>query len=48
MLPDDVKKLALPVLAHRIILSPEAQMEGATAEAIVREALEKVGPISER
>jgi MoxR-like ATPase len=48
VLPDDVKKLAQPVLAHRIILSSEAQMEGVSSEAIVREALDKVSPLSDR
>ncbi len=43
VLPDDVKHLAAPVLAHRIILTPEAQMEGAAGESVVREALDKVG-----
>jgi MoxR-like ATPase len=43
VLPDDIKRLAIPVLAHRIILTPEGQMEGVTSEAIVEEALEKVG-----
>jgi MoxR-like ATPase len=42
VLPDDVKHLATPVLAHRIILTPEAQMEGAQGETIVREALDKI------
>jgi MoxR-like ATPase len=43
VLPDDIKRLASPVLAHRIILTPEGQMEGASGEAIVQEALDKVG-----
>jgi MoxR-like ATPase len=43
VLPDDIKRLCPAVLAHRLVLSPEAQMEGLTGEAIVREALEKVG-----
>jgi MoxR-like ATPase len=43
VLPDDIKRLCPAVLAHRIVLSPEAQMEGVSAEGIVREALEKVG-----
>jgi MoxR-like ATPase len=43
VLPDDVKHLAAPVLAHRIILTPEAQMEGIAGESIVGEALDKVG-----
>ena len=36
-LPDDVKMLAGPVLAHRIILSEEAKLEGDTPEGVVRE-----------
>ncbi|MFI5306753.1 MAG: AAA family ATPase [Polyangiales bacterium] len=41
-LPDDVKHLASPVLAHRLVLTPEAQMEGTSTEAVIREALDKV------
>jgi MoxR-like ATPase len=43
VLPDDVKRLAPSVLAHRMVMTPEAQMEGITGERVVREALEKVG-----
>jgi MoxR-like ATPase len=43
VLPDDIKRLAPAVLAHRLVLSPEAQMEGVTGEGVVREALDKVG-----
>jgi MoxR-like ATPase len=42
ILPDDVKSLAVPVLAHRILLAPEAELDGIKPEEIVREALEKV------
>ncbi len=42
VLPDDVKRLALSVLAHRMVLTPEAQMEGIAGESVVREAIEKV------
>lgn len=42
VLPDDIKHMAAAVLAHRIILTPEAQMEGAQGETIIREALDKV------
>jgi MoxR-like ATPase len=41
LLPDDVKAVARPVLAHRLILAPEARSGGLTASDIVREALEK-------
>jgi MoxR-like ATPase len=36
-LPDDVKKMAHPVLAHRMILKPESRLRKRTAEAVVRD-----------
>ncbi len=42
VVPDDVKSLAVPILAHRIVLTPEAEMEGLRGEAIVEKALEDV------
>ena len=39
--PDDVKAVAVPVLAHRLILAPEARSSGLTGEQIVQETLEK-------
>ncbi len=41
VLPDDVKAIARPVLAHRLILAPEARSAGLTAEEIVSEAVEQ-------
>jgi MoxR-like ATPase len=41
LLPDDVKAVAAPVLAHRLIVAPEARSSGLTGEQIVREVLEK-------
>ncbi len=41
VLPDDVKALAVPVLAHRLILGPEARAGGTPSEALVREAVER-------
>ena len=41
VLPDDVKAIAAPVLAHRLILAPEARSAGLTAEEIVGEAVEQ-------
>ena len=35
VVPDDIKDLVVPVLAHRVLLSAEAQMRGATAEAVL-------------
>jgi MoxR-like ATPases len=42
--PDDVKTLAVSVLAHRLILDPEAEFEGVTAEAVVGQILLDVTP----
>ncbi len=39
--PDDVKALAEPVLAHRLIVAPEARSSGLGAHDLVREAIEK-------
>jgi MoxR-like ATPase len=39
--PDDVKAVAEPVLAHRLIVAPEARSAGFAAEDLVREAIEK-------
>jgi MoxR-like ATPase len=39
--PDDIKAVAVPVLAHRLILAPEARATGLTGEQIVRETLDK-------
>src|SRR5690554_2661638 len=33
--PEDVKKTLVPVLGHRLILSPEREMEGMTPEAVI-------------
>jgi MoxR-like ATPase len=42
VLPDDVKTLAPLVLPHRVLMTPEAELDGAHAEAVVNEALERV------
>jgi MoxR-like ATPase len=40
--PDDVARMAVPVLHHRLVLTPEAELERFTADAAVRAALEAV------
>ncbi len=40
--PDDVRELAVPVLAHRLVLETKARYSGATSEDIVRELLDNV------
>jgi MoxR-like ATPase len=39
--PDDVKALAVPALAHRLVLSTDYELRGLSQEAIVEEILEK-------
>ena len=43
VIPDDVKQLAVPVLAHRIIVKTEAKLKGQSAESIVDEIITSVG-----
>lgn len=40
--PDDVKTVSLPVLRHRIILSPEMELEGMDTDRVILALLEKV------
>jgi len=35
VIPDDVKEFALPVLRHRVILRPEAEVEGLTVDRVL-------------
>ena len=39
VLPDDIKRIAIPVLAHRVIVSPAARLRDLSAEKIVQEIL---------
>jgi MoxR-like ATPase len=41
VIPDDVKALALPVLRHRLTMSPGAEIEGLTTDRIVRDILDQ-------
>jgi MoxR-like ATPase len=42
VLPDDIKVLAAPALAHRLIMSPETRMRNATAPAVIAHILQEV------
>ncbi|MBC8104489.1 MAG: MoxR family ATPase [Cytophagales bacterium] len=42
VLPDDVRALAVPVLAHRVLLDTKARYGGALSQTIIEEALEKI------
>jgi MoxR-like ATPase len=41
VIPDDVKALAPPVLRHRLVLSPGAEIEGSSADRVLREILDQ-------
>ena len=40
--PEDVQYLAAPVIIHRVILSPEAELEGLTPEEVVNQMIKKI------
>jgi MoxR-like ATPase len=40
VLPDDVKYLAVPVLSHRLLLKPEAELRGTTSVNIIERIIE--------
>ena len=42
VLPDDIRRMALPVLSHRLILTPEARMKGVSAQQVLSQLLETV------
>ena len=42
VLPDDVKQLSASVLAHRLVLTPEAEMDGTSADDILTQTLSRV------
>jgi MoxR-like ATPase len=42
IIPDDVKSAALPVLRHRVLLKPEAELEGLTADQVMQDLLRTV------
>lgn len=40
--PDDIKKVALPLLRHRLILKPEAQLDGVIVDAVIKSLLNQL------
>lgn len=40
--PDDIKALAKPVLAHRLVVTPEAQLQGITASQVLDQILDAI------
>ena len=41
-IPDDILKLAVPVISHRIILSPEARLAQAKVEKVLKDIIKKI------
>lgn len=39
VVPDDIKEMALPILRHRILLRPEAEVEGVQADQVLEQVL---------
>ena len=42
VLPDDVKRIASPVLTHRLILKPESRLRRVTAEQVVQDVIDEI------
>ncbi|MEQ9230335.1 MAG: MoxR family ATPase, partial [Cyclobacteriaceae bacterium] len=40
--PEDIREVTYPVLAHRVVLTPEREMEGKTAETVIKEIIEQI------
>lgn len=40
--PDDITKVALPVLRHRVMLTPEKEMEGVTADDVINQIIKNI------
>ncbi|HYI78073.1 MAG TPA: MoxR family ATPase [Chryseolinea sp.] len=40
--PEDIKFIALPVLRHRVMLTPDKEMEGVSADEVVSQIIDKV------
>ena len=40
--PDDIKKIAVPALSHRIVLTREAEISGITAPALIQSILDTI------
>jgi len=40
--PEDIKFIALPVLRHRVMLTPDKEMEGISTDEVVNQIIDKV------
>jgi MoxR-like ATPase len=46
--PDDVKALAEPVLAHRLVLDAEAEFDGVSPSSVISQLLVETAPPADR
>ena len=42
VVPEQIQKLAVPVIAHRLVLEPQARFSGVTARGVVEAVLKKI------
>ena len=42
VIPDDIKTVALPLLRHRLILKPEAQLDGIIIDSVINSILKQI------
>ena len=42
VIPDDIVYAALPVLKHRLLLTPEKEMEGTTTEEVIKQIIHSI------
>jgi len=48
VIPDDIKALAEPVLAHRLVLDPEAEFDGVSSSSVIAQIMIETPPPSDR
>jgi MoxR-like ATPase len=42
VMPEQIQELAVPVIAHRLVMEPQARFSGHTARGVVEEAVKKI------
>ena len=40
--PEDIKEAAIPVLRHRVIVTPEREMEGISSQEVIQQIIESI------
>jgi MoxR-like ATPase len=42
VIPDDIREILVPALNHRLLLTPEKEMEGATTSEVIKQIIQSV------